>query len=73
MRLSDADMASLSLEFGEGLSARIERLSEYMETSGKAYRNHAATIRSWAKRDAERNAQPARKSVTTATKKASVL
>ena len=63
VRLSDADMASLSLEFGEGLSARIERLSEYMETSGKAYRNHAATIRSWAKRDAERNAQPARKSV----------
>ena len=29
----------------------IERLSAYMESSGKTYQNHAATIRSWAMRD----------------------
>ncbi len=29
----------------------IEKLSNYMESSGKQYSNHAATIRSWALRD----------------------
>lgn len=29
----------------------IERLSSYMASTGKTYRNHAATIRSWALRD----------------------
>ena len=29
----------------------IEKLSNYMESSGKQYANHAATIRSWALRD----------------------
>ena len=30
---------------------RIERLSEYIASTGKEYKNHYATIRSWAKRD----------------------
>ena len=30
---------------------RIERLSEYIASTGKVYKNHYATIRSWAKRD----------------------
>lgn len=29
----------------------VERLSEYMETSGKHYNNHYATIRSWLSKD----------------------
>jgi hypothetical protein len=29
----------------------IERLSNYMTSTGKSYQNHAATIRSWAMRD----------------------
>ena len=29
----------------------IERLSEYMESTGKSYNNHSATIRSWLKKD----------------------
>lgn len=31
----------------------VERLSEYMEMTGKSYRNHAATIRYWAAKDKE--------------------
>ncbi|WP_243107212.1 hypothetical protein [Butyricicoccus sp. OF10-2] len=30
---------------------RVERLSEYMASTGKSYKNHLATIRSWAKRE----------------------
>lgn len=29
----------------------IEKLSEYMESTGKAYNSHSATIRSWLKKD----------------------
>ena len=29
----------------------IEKLSEYMESTGKSYNNHSATIRSWLKKD----------------------
>ncbi len=29
----------------------IEKLSEYMESTGKSYSNHSATIRSWLKKD----------------------
>lgn len=36
-------------------SARIDRLSEYMASCGKTYKNHLATIRSWARKDAQRN------------------
>ncbi|RGC30119.1 replication initiator protein A [Enterocloster aldenensis] len=34
----------------------IERLSAYMESVGKSYKNHAATIRSWATKDKESTA-----------------
>ena len=29
----------------------IEKLSEYMESTGKSYNNHSATVRSWLKKD----------------------
>lgn len=32
---------------------RIERLSEYIASTGREYKNHYATIRSWAKRDGQ--------------------
>ncbi len=38
----------------------IERLSEYMESSGKGYKNHAATIRRWANADKKKEEPPAR-------------
>ena len=50
--LSDEEMDKLQSEFPADYQRRIERLSEYMASSGKHYRSHLATIRSWARRDA---------------------
>ena len=52
--LTDAEVAALSKEFPNDYTERIERLSEYMAVSGKTYKSHIATIRNWAKRDAEK-------------------
>lgn len=49
--LSDDDLATLKAEFPADWPERIERLSEYIASTGKAYRNHLATIRSWERRD----------------------
>lgn len=53
--LSDAEFQSLKEQFPGDYSARIDRLSEYMASCGKTYKNHLATIRSWARKDAQRN------------------
>ena len=50
--LSDSDMEKLKTEFPDW-QERIERLSEYIASTGKSYKNHLATIRNWAKRDME--------------------
>ena len=52
--LADEDMEKLKSEFPKDWQSRIERLSEYIASSGKTYKNHLATIRSWAKKDDER-------------------
>lgn len=49
--LSDEDFEKLKAEFPRDFERRIERLSKYMESSGKHYKSHLATIRSWARRD----------------------
>ena len=36
---------------------KIDRLSEYMASTGKTYRNHLATIRAWARQDAPQHAK----------------
>lgn len=51
--LSDADLAKLKAEFPTDWEERIERLSSYMESKGKTYKSHLATIRNWARRDSE--------------------
>ena len=51
--LSDEEMEKLINEFPNDYSDRIERLSEYMASTGKSYKSHLATIRNWAKRDME--------------------
>lgn len=48
--LSDEDFEKLKKEFFDW-SDRIERLSAYMASTGKSYKNHLATIRNWARRD----------------------
>lgn len=48
--LTEEQMADLK-ENVRNYGDYIERLSVYMETHGKSYRNHAATIKSWEARD----------------------
>lgn len=55
--LSDQDKEKLMSEFPQDWQQRIERLSEYMASTGKSYKNHLATIRNWAKRDGQSTKQ----------------
>lgn len=57
--LNDKEMEKLKTEFPNDWQDRIERLSSYMASSGKKYKNFLATIRNWAKRDRQA-AQPQR-------------
>ncbi|HAQ4311025.1 TPA: helix-turn-helix domain-containing protein [Enterococcus faecium] len=49
--LSEDQMEKLKTEFPNDYQERIERLSEYCESSGKTYKNYLATIRSWARKE----------------------
>lgn len=49
--LSDADMEKLKAEFPNDWGQRIERLSEYIASKGAKYKDHLATIRSWARKE----------------------
>lgn len=59
--LSDQDMEKLQAEFPNDWEARIERLSSYMASTGKSYKNHLATIRNWARRDSQNKPKEAEK------------
>lgn len=50
--LTDEEMQKLKSEFPD-IQERIERLSSYVASTGKAYKSHYATIRIWAKKDKE--------------------
>ena len=52
--LTDEDCAKLKAEFPTEYEALIERLSAYMASTGRAYKNHLATMRNWARRDMEK-------------------
>lgn len=52
--LSDEDSQKLISEFPNDYQDRIERLSGYIASTGKSYKNHLATIRNWAKSDEEK-------------------
>lgn len=49
--LTDDQLADLQKLFPNDWQARIERLSEYIASTGKTYKNHYATIKSWARKD----------------------
>lgn len=49
--LSDEDFEKLKSEFPSDYEEKIERLSSYMASTGKSYKNHLATIRNWARKD----------------------
>ena len=50
--LSDAELDSLKAELPDRWEYYIDRLSVHIASSGKQYRNHAATIYKWAQEDA---------------------
>lgn len=50
--LTDEQVAKLKKELPAVYEDLIERLSEYMECSGKPYKNHYAVIKAWARKDA---------------------
>ena len=45
--LSDTELSELQADFPNLWKEYIERLSEYMASTGKTYKSHAATIRRW--------------------------
>lgn len=49
--LLDTEYAELLREFPDRLDGLISELSSYMESTGRSYQNHAATIRRWAEND----------------------
>lgn len=49
--LTEAEAAELQADFPAVWQEYIERLSEYMASTGKTYKSHVATIRRWAKED----------------------
>ena len=49
--LTDDEYLKIQTEFPRDYAERIERLSEYIASTGKKYKNHLATIRSWARKD----------------------
>lgn len=49
--LSDDELTALQQEFPHDWQQRIERVSEYVASSGKTYKNYLAVIRTWAKKD----------------------
>ena len=55
--LSDTDMEKLKAELPGSYQDYIERLSSYMAAKGTGYKNHLATIRNWARKDAEKQPQ----------------
>lgn len=58
--LSDEEYGKLMTEFPNDYDQRIERLSGYIASTGKTYKNHLATIRNWAKRDGEKKTNNSR-------------
>ena len=51
VRLSEQELSKLKTRFGEDANSYIERLSNYIASSGKRYKSHYATILTWAEED----------------------
>ena len=58
--LTDEELADLQVSFPAVWEQYIEKLSEYMASTGKRYQSHAATIWRWAGEDAKKAAPPSR-------------
>ena len=58
--LSAGELSELQADFPTVWQEYIERLSEYMASTGKTYKSHAATIRRWIADDRRKTAPVAR-------------
>lgn len=56
--LSEAELANLKAELPTKWQHYIDRLSEYMASTGKQYKSHLATIRRWAAADGKQTNMP---------------
>lgn len=56
--LSGTELSELQAELPAVWQQYVERLSEYMASTGKTYKNHAATIRRWAAEDRRKGGIP---------------
>lgn len=56
--LSDKELSDLKAELPTKWQHYIDRLSEYMASTGKQYKNHVATIRRWAAADGKQSGMP---------------
>ena len=56
--LTDVELAELQADLPTSYLIYIEKLSAYMASSGKRYKNHAATIRRWAETDGKQSGIP---------------
>ena len=54
--LTEKECSELKEELPDKWAYYVERLSEYMTSTGKSYDNHAATIRKWAAEDQAKGA-----------------
>lgn len=54
--LAEAELADLQAEFPTVWEKYVEKLSAYMESTGRKYKSHAATIRRWASEDSQKAA-----------------
>lgn len=58
--LTDDELTQLQKELPALWQTYVDRLSEYMASTGKQYQNHAATIRRWAAEDRKKAATQTR-------------
>ena len=58
--LTEKELSELQAEIPDLWKNYVERLSEYMASTGKSYKNHAATIRRWAAEDKKKAATQGR-------------
>ena len=59
--LTQEEAVKLSGEFPAEAAGMIEKLSEYMETTGKKYANHYAVLCKWIREDREKPKQEPKK------------
>ena len=52
--LTEEELTAFTKEYPADYLRRIDRLSEYMESSGRVYRNHYMTLCQWASQDEEK-------------------